>query len=291
MDATIIGLGALGAALARTLHQKEVEIKSVFNRTSAVARETAESLGISVHGAFPSDIRDTGRLIFLAVSDTAIETTARRLSRLSDDYRGKTVVHCSGNETSDLLKTLARKGAGTAAFHPMQSFTADSGPADFRDIYFNVEGDSQSVSILKKISEIIGAHSFTISKESKSYLHASAVTASNYLLVLMSVAAEIGSLGDIDEAELLPALLPLMRGTLQNAVNRSIPEALTGPVARGDVATVQAHLSILAGNRELYRLYTLLGRRALEIAKQRNALTQSKISKLESLLNEELPAS
>jgi predicted short-subunit dehydrogenase-like oxidoreductase (DUF2520 family) len=97
--------------------------------------------------------------------------------------------------------------------------------------------------------------------------HAAAVVASNYLPVLLALAARLLVHAGVDEDDAVPALLPLMRGTLDNVAELGIGPALTGPVARGDIETVRLHLRMLP-EREA-RLYRDLGREAVALAEAR----------------------
>ena len=97
--------------------------------------------------------------------------------------------------------------------------------------------------------------------------HAAAVVASNYLPVLLALAARLLVLAGVDEDEAIPALLPLMRGTLDNIAELGLAPALTGPISRGDVETVRLHLGTLP-DREA-RVYRDLGREAVALAEAR----------------------
>lgn len=284
---TILGLGALGSALVRAVKRHNLPVRSIYNRTSEKAGKLARREGISISGAFPADADELGDLIFITVADAAIGEVAEKLGELSDDFSGKTVVHCSGNETSDLLHPLAVKGAETAAFHPLQSFTRTSGADDFDGIYFSIEGSDAAKDLLKSIAEHIGAQCFEVNSESKPYLHAAAVMASNYLVALIDASAGIGALGKLSENDLRKALLPLMQTTLENASGNELTEALSGPIVRGDVQTVEKHLELLEDDRDLSLLYRSLGRRALEVAGRSGRTDQAAISALKLLLEDE----
>lgn len=284
-DVTVIGLGALGTALVRTLHERGFNVKSIFNRSSEKAKTLAEELNISSSGTFPSKFDDLGNLIFLTVTDSSINDVALKLNTLSDDFSNKTVIHCSGNESSELLNCLSGNGASTAAFHPLQSFTQSSRPTDFRDIYFSIEGDKKAKTILKKICNRLSSKWLEVSVKEKSYLHAAAVMASNYLVALTGASIDIGKSGNLKEEDLRQALLPLMQTTLENVKSTTPSEALSGPIARGDVQTVAKHLELLKTDRELLSLYKMLGRQTLKVAEEKGSLDTSEVDLLRSLLN------
>ncbi len=284
-DVTVIGLGALGTALVRTLHECGFNVKSIFNRTSLKAQVLADELTIPLSGSFPSGTDDLGDIIFLTVTDSAIKEVAMKLHKLSGDFSNKTVVHCSGNEPSELLSCLSDIGASTAAFHPLQSFTRSSGPANFRNIYFSIEGDSKAKKNLNELCNNIDSKWLEVSVKEKSYIHTAAVVASNYLVTLTDASTRIGELGNLKEKDLRQALLPLMQTTLQNIADLNSPEALSGPIARGDVQTVEKHLELLKADHELFNLYKMLGRQTLKIAEKKGSLDAPAVASLRSLLN------
>ena len=121
----------------------------------------------------------------------------------------------------------------------------------------------------------------------KSLYHAGAVVVSNYLVVLASLAVELITAAGIQEEEALATLLPLMRGTLYNLEQVGLPQALTGPIARGEVHVVQGHLDNLPP--KLVEIYQGLGLRALELGENKKvqqglSYPQESLNLLRSLL-------
>jgi predicted short-subunit dehydrogenase-like oxidoreductase (DUF2520 family) len=111
------------------------------------------------------------------------------------------------------------------------------------------------------------------------------VVASNYLVTLVDVALSLNRLVGMPSDGAFKALLPLIEGTLKNIASKGIPQALTGPVARGDVATVKAHLeAIEKSSAELVTLYKVLGCHTLGLAKAKGTLDDNAAQQLVSLL-------
>lgn len=272
-EITTIGTGALGATLARALHKNGYFIKSVFNRTVSEAEKLAGQLGVELTGSFPASAEETGALVFIAISDDAIREVAFKLSDKIVDFSGKTVVHCSGNETSAILDPLKKLKAVTAAFHPLQTFHKNSGADSFNDIYISLEGDEKAVHLLSGIANRLGSKVLPITPGAKPYLHAAAVMASNYLVALMEAAGEISGLGGIEQQQARKALMPLAKTALENTSASDLSAVLSGPVARGDVSTVEKHLKLLEHNPELLSLYKTLGLQTLKLARKNNRLT------------------
>lgn len=283
-EVTIIGVGGLGKSLARALLEANIPVKSLFNRTVDKAQNLAADLNISIAGSFPEKIGHLGNLIFITVADDALKEVSERLGSITDDFSGRTVVHCSGNESAELLDDLKSKGAATASFHPLQTFTDQSNPATFEDIFFSLQGDESAFSDLKQIAQKLGAQTLEVNAEQKSHLHAAAVLASNYLNTLLNASVETASLSGLPSNKVKQALLPLVKTTLQNIEHQSFKKALSGPIKRGDVATVEKHLKLLQDQPDLLNLYRELGYKTIKLAQRSQSIDDVTAQKMLNLL-------
>lgn len=283
-EITIIGTGGLGQALAKALQEANFKIKSIFNRTGAKANNLAADLDISISGTFAQNIDQLGELIFIAVSDESIAEVAHRLATLGDDFSGRIVVHCSGNESAELLENVEEQGALTASFHPLQTFTAQSPVSDFQHIFFSLQGDNAAFSKLRQIAQALGAKTIEVTAGQKSHLHAAAVMASNYLNTLLNAAVDMASVDGLDVEVIKKALLPLVKTTLQNIEHQPFEDVLSGPIKRGDLQTVKSHLELLKGQPDLHRLYRVLGERTVEMARKSQKIDEETARKMFELL-------
>lgn len=283
-NVSVIGIGRLGTALTQSLLANDVLVTSIFNRTEEKAQKLATSSGIETAEKFPSTLDELAQLVFLTVSDDSIETLANRLSKLDGDYRNRIFVHCSGSEPADLLDPLKSKGAKIASFHPLQTFTFDSRTDDFRNIYFSMQGDAETFPILEKTAQQLGAQTLEVTAEQKAHLHIAAVTACNYLTTLLDTSVKIGTSAGLSDEQVKKALFPLIRKTLDNAENQSFSEALTGPIKRGDFATIQNHLSLLEDHQELRNLYCLLGLQTLSLIEKSEFRQEDPYEKIQNTL-------
>ena len=121
---------------------------------------------------------------------------------------------------------------------------------------------------------------------SKVLYHASAVIASNYLVTLLNLASGLWSHLGISQDEGLKALLPLVRGTVENLEAVGLPNALTGPIARGDVGTVKRHLAALADVApEILSVYKELARHAIPIALEKGTIDSAAADGLHAALD------
>jgi len=282
-DISIIGTGALGTALARALIENGYVLKSLYNRTDSKAGKLGAQLHAGRTGAFPSSPDELGDLVFLTVTDDAIGDVARTLGETGQDFTGTTAVHCSGNLTSEILEPLREKGASVAAFHPIQTFAGASGPDVFEGIHISIEGDEEAAGLLREVAERLGAECLPIAKEAKPYLHAGAVMASNYLVTLLEAAVKIAEMGGVEPISAQRALMPLVRTALENASSSDLSDALSGPVARGDIRTVKMHLELLEQNPRLLALYKQHGLRAVGLARKKESAAGDALDRLERM--------
>jgi len=284
-NVSIIGAGALGRVLARGLSNKGYPIAGLYNRTFSVAEKLAEGINAREKGIFPTAATVLGRVIFLTVSDGVIEETAERLAALDLDFSGRYVFHCSGSKTSQALVPLQKQGAGIAAFHPVQTFTASSKPDDLHGIYFDVEGDENALQVAKKLTATFNSSCIVIDRKAKPYLHAAGVVASNYLVALLRLTEMIAKIGEMDEAQARNALMPLVAKSLDNiASSEQLTDALSGPIARGDTDTLRLHMELLKKHPKILALYQQLGEITLDVAKEGGRLSKEQTTQLETLL-------
>lgn len=261
-----IGSGAAAGALARALATAGQNVVAVSSRQSSRARELAASISgcSAVHD--PQLVVESADLVFLAVPDMAIESVCESLTWSPN----LAVVHCSGAHSVDVLSTAARAGALVGGFHPLQTFAGRPDDAErVAGSVIGIEADATLKAALTVLARNIGGRPVYLSAENKPLYHASAVLISNYVVTLAAIAAELWDTFNVPRNEALEALLPLLSGAVANLKQVGLPNALTGPIARGDGATVEDHLESLARNRpQLVPLYQELGYKTVDLALQ-----------------------
>ena len=204
---------------------------------SAVAARLSER-GVAVG-------EDDPDVLLLCVPDTAISDVARRLTP------GRAWVgHVSGATPLAALEPHARR----FSLHPLQTFDRSGDPSQFDGAWAAVTGDTEeALAVARGLAEILGLHPFDLADGDRTLYHAGAVFASNYLVTLQRAAVRLG----------VPAegLAPLMTRTIENGFD------LTGPIARGDWATVEAHERVIRkAHPELEQLYETLAEATVTLA-------------------------
>jgi predicted short-subunit dehydrogenase-like oxidoreductase (DUF2520 family) len=212
-------------------------------------------------------------IVFLAVPDDALSSVAERLAAAGARIpRTVSFVHLSGAQQLNALDALGGRHA-VGSFHPLQSFPEPRPPASLHGIVIGI--DASSPALLRRLAALtraLGARPKRVDDSQRALYHAAAVFASNYVDVLLGTAVKLLQQTGWSEREATAGLLRLTEGMLETVRKRGPVRALTGPIRRGDVNTVERHLAALgnlprsgtaapAGDQ-----YRMLGLIALEIA-------------------------
>jgi rfaE bifunctional protein nucleotidyltransferase chain/domain len=252
----VVGLGRVGGAMLALLREAGHIPAWVVSSKKAGGEVVS-------HEAIPEQPGDA-QVVFIAVPDGRIREVADRMGQVwGVQCRSVVFLHLSGLLTSGELSALQDEGAEVGSLHPLQSITdAEQARQILRGSVFTFEGSEGAREVARHITESLGVPMMTIAREDKVLYHASAVVASNYLVALMDQAASIIREVGLDQRH----LMPLVRGTLAN-IEKQGCKALTGPVARGDWVTVQAHVRALSARfPDMVSSYLELGRYTARLA-------------------------
>jgi predicted short-subunit dehydrogenase-like oxidoreductase (DUF2520 family) len=185
------------------------------------------------------------------------------------------MIHTSGLLGAEALAPAMAAGTQVGSFHPLVAF-ADLERADaaLHGATIAIEGDDQLLDLLARMAEVLGATPVRLAPGAKPAYHAAAVLAAGGFDALLDAIAELGRVAGLDEAGALAIYGPLVEQTLGNARSLGIAAALTGPMTRGDVGTVRAHVAALASHApSVAGLYATLAEREIRLATERGALT------------------
>lgn len=261
----VIGPGRAGTGLAVALAHAGYDVRLHGRR--AVPVPPPLTLTVSAPDTPPPWLSAVTVLV-LAVPDDTITPLARALARAQPLTADQVVLHLSGLLGHDALDAFSTSGAALGSLHPLQALVEpERAPDRLRGAWAAVEGMPRAVAMAERLARDTGMRPFRLRAEDKPRYHAGAVFASNYFVVVEAIAQELLHSAGLSESDAWSALLPLVTGTMHNLRSQSPLGALTGPVARGDAATVARHMRVLdGGRREAYRQ---LGRSALELARRR----------------------
>jgi len=283
LEIGFVGAGKVGSALAILLQRAGYRIAGVASRTGESANKLATRLNCPVLSK--EDVAKRSEVLFITTSDDAIASVAQEIAE-KDGFRSEQIVlHMSGAHTAQLLEPAAEKGAINISVHPIQSFASvEQAITLIPGTYFSIEGDTRGYSFAQEMVEKLGGKHFKLDSNSKVLYHAAASVASNYLVGLLKTALDLLAAAGVPEEVRLPAFLPLVEGTLENIKKLGIPQALTGPISRGDLGTLEKHLDAMKELPELLRVYRTLGLVTVDAALKKGTINEKQATAIRSLL-------
>ncbi|MEP7088408.1 MAG: DUF2520 domain-containing protein [Gemmatimonadota bacterium] len=257
----VVGAGRAGRALAHAMRVAGVDVLGLHGR-----RE-----GIDITwGTLPSSL-ETATVVLVTVRDAELEGALTELASASLSSE-VVVLHASGSAEPAALDHLRALGHPCGTFHPLLPLSDPTRATEqLKRAWIGIDGDEDARAASRTLATAIGARVLEIPAGEKARYHAAAVFVSNFPVVLMSVGMRLLKLAGIQDDSARSALGMLLTAAAQNASAMPPAQALTGPVVRGDVETVRAHLAALAATPEILELYRVLSREALPIAEQAGA--------------------
>ena len=268
----LVGAGHVGKVLGRLLSASGAcVVQDVLTRSPASAQAAVDFIGTGRACADLAALRPAD-IWLLAVNDDQIAPMAAALAQ-AHDLKGAVVFHCSGAKASGELQALAQQGALVASVHPIRSFAdPDVVARDFTGTYCGIEGEAQALARLAPAFEAIGARLVTIDAAAKTVYHAAAVFASNYLTTVLDAALRAYQAAGVPEDVARELARPLASETMANVFRLGPAAALSGPVARGDHATVaRQQQALLDWDEATGRLYEALVPPTADLARRKHA--------------------
>lgn len=279
----IVGAGAVGTALGVAINRAGWPVVAVASRDASRRQRFCALVPGAQALVEPAGMLDLVDLIIIAVPDDAIAAVAAQI-RLRD---GRVLVHTSGALGSDVLGQAPAEGGQIGSFHPLVSFTADveRSVSDIAGAVIAIEGDDQLVALLADLATAIGGIAIRLQPGTKAAYHAAAVMASGGLVAVLDAAVALATKAGLDERGSLEAYGRLMEQTLANAQAVGIGAALTGPISRGDVGTVAAHVAAIETRApDVLELYLAAARRQLRIAEERGSISPDQAARVGDVL-------
>lgn len=294
----VVGLGRLGGSLAIAVLQAGAQLVAVADAGLEASQRAAERFGLSPGDRPASVLAASPHVVFLSVPDAAVAQAAAEmavgLASLPTHRSLPAVIHCSGVTPVCVLAPCAAAGSLTLSFHPLQTFAdAETGAGRLRGAAVAVTpGPDGGFELGRMLAEALGARPFLLPEEGRVLYHAAACVAANYLVALEHVAERMFVEAGLPPEQALDYFLPLVRGAVDNLSAQGTVAALTGPLSRGDVCTIVAHLEALGQMApELDPVYRTLGLATLDIVRRRPEVPPETIQALERLLRDGAPRS
>ncbi len=286
----IIGAGRVGSSVGYLLKRAGYRIAGVAARSRESAAKAVSFIG-GGEPAAGAQHAAPGELVFITTPDRAIKEVCESLARAGVLAPGSLVVHMSGAHSLDLLDAAVNAGCFRAVLHPLQSLASrEEGIKTLPGSYFRVEADPEARETARTLVQALGGIELVMPKwspgnDSPALYHAGAVAVSNYFVALVHYGLKFYQELGADRQQALNAVLPLIRGTLHNIETLGVPDALTGPIMRGDSQTIREHLAAMQKRSPgLIRLYEELARQTVEVALDKGSIDQQKAEELLKLL-------
>jgi predicted short-subunit dehydrogenase-like oxidoreductase (DUF2520 family) len=287
----IIGSGRVGGAIGRLLSMAGYTVTAVAARNRATADRARAFIGSGEILADAVKAASSADIVFITTPDSAIKSTCDAIAAGGGFRAGMIVVHTSGAQTVELLSSARPAGSFRAVLHPLQSVpTMELGLKNIPGSYFRVEADPEAAATAHGLVKAMGGielvmPKWTSDKGSAALYHAGAVVVSNFFVALVDLGLRFYEALGADRKDALKALLPLIKGTLANIESAGVPEALTGPIMRGDVETVRGHLEAMrVRTPELAGLYKELARHTVTVALDKGSLGPDAAAEMMELL-------
>jgi predicted short-subunit dehydrogenase-like oxidoreductase (DUF2520 family) len=257
--AAVYGLGKAGCALIRSLQNAGRVVVATGSRSAERRAAAVKALSVQPASdlkAFARDARGAD-VVFLAVADGALAEVAAELGPLLEDE--PLLAHLAGARGRDVLTGYAR----SAAFHPLASLSAERPIPE--GAACGVDARDHDVGALEALALDLGLVPVRVRDRIAYHLGASLVA--NLAVALLADGVDLLQAAGLDEGTARVSLARLLGTTATNAEAHPLSEALTGPVPRGDVETVRAHLARLDDDEALRATYRSLSARILRLAK------------------------
>lgn len=284
----VVGAGRVGAVLSAALRAAGHQVVAAAGE-SAASRERIATLLPGVPVEKPTDVARGCDLLLLTVPDDMLDNVATTLVGAGAIRPGQVVVHTSGRHGLAALHAVTARGARPVALHPAMTFTGTSLDLPrLRGCVFGMTAGDDERDLAESLVADLGGVAMWVAEERRALYHAGLAHGANHLVTLVTQAMDLLTAAGADDPA--ATLRPLLTAALDNALERG-DDALTGPIVRGDVRTVQAHLhDLVETSPATVPSYVAMARATAERAMLDGRLLPIRASRLAGLLDDALSA-
>ena len=280
----VVGAGRVGAVLAAALRSAGHEVSAVAGE-SAASRTRIETLLPGVHVDKPTAVSRSADLLLLTVPDDMLANVVTMLAASGAIRPGQYVVHTSGKHGLAVLDPAVRVGARVLAMHPAMTFTGtDLDLGRLPGCMYGVTATTETRELAERLVADLGGSTVWVPEDKRTLYHAGLAHGANHMVTLVAQSMDLlRASGATDPAG---TLRPLLNAALDNALAYG-DAALTGPIVRGDVETVRAHLADIAVTAPAtLDSYVAMARATARRAVADGRLLPIRAAKLERILDE-----
>lgn len=278
MKIAFIGAGRVGCSIGKYLSESGIPIAGYYDSTKESADSASRFTACEAFSSLESLVAHS-TLIFLTTPDGLIQPVWEQIRPLP--ITGKIICHCSGALPADAFTGIEQTGAYGCSLHPMLPFSDRfSSYRQLKHAFFTTEGQEAAVQTVTELFSSLGNTVCRIKSECKPSYHAAASILSNQVIAVLDTGYRLLESCGFSREEARNATKELVRLNIENVLQHDCTAALTGPIERGDVQTVQKHLACLPqDDQEMYRV---LGTKLVQIAEQKHP--DHDYTRLQSLL-------
>lgn len=260
-----IGAGKVGASLGKYFKEKGRKVGGYYSLSLESAQWAAAFTNTTCYKNIEEIVRSC-HMIFLTVPDGAIASVWEEIKPFTD---GKIICHCSGLHSSKIFSDIDKRNSYGYSIHPLMAVSnKEESYKEFSKALFTIEGDATYLSHIEEIFQNMGNSTRIISAENKIKYHAAAAILSNYMTGLFDISQRLFEECGFAPEEAGKELYSLAKGNLDHILEDGCVQALTGPIERNDITTVQKHMGVLEGTAKA--VYSANARHLISIAEKKH---------------------
>lgn len=266
-----IGAGKVACSMGKYLKETGFPVIGYYSRTRESALAAAQFTDSGCYSSL-EELVNASDTLFIAAGDTQIPLIWDRIAAANPDHvtlHSKIICHFSGSLSSDVFHLPGTCSIHPASVHPMLAF-----PDKFHswkqlsDAFLTMEGDETALAYFSQMFQKTKNRTAVISADKKPLYHTAASLISNQVDALLDIGLSLFMDCGFSKENAYIACAPLIQGNVENILANDTVLALTGPIERNDVSTVETHLNSLSGDTR--QLYCLLGKRLVAISRQKH---------------------
>lgn len=263
-----IGAGKVGFSLGKLFAAHEITVTGYFSRHGESAKEAADFTE-TIYFEKIEDIVDVSNVIFITVPDGEISSVYQSIKGLN--ISNKLICHTSGALNSkDAFEDIDELGAYGFSIHPLFPVSSKyTSYMELMDAFFCLEGSEAKIYIFEMLFKQLGIKTFSIGVENKVKYHAACAMASNLICGIIKESTDLLAECGFAESTALEALKPLVLSNINHVLSVGPSKALTGPIERNDIETVNKHIKCFNRGEEA-DLYKRVSLKVLECAREKN---------------------
>lgn len=274
MQIGIIGAGKVGSSMGKYMKEHGLPVAGYFSRSAKSSEEAGTFTGTESFKDLKSIVTACD-ILCIATPDDVIGEVWAEIRRVSEEFpkacalKHKVLCHFSGSLSSVVFSNIESTGASGCSVHPMSAFSDKfTSYQQLNQVIFTMEGQEEACRVMEEILSVPGNRVLRIKSESKALYHCSASLVSNFMIGLYQMGLDMLEECGIEAESARELFRPLVENNVKAMLENGTTAALTGPIERSDVGTIEKHLAAL--DREDAEIYRHLGKKVLAVAERKN---------------------